>query len=552
MMKKQKMLICFALLFALAGCTRQIQTETTAQQHNQSAQTATQNQPQQTPQVPVQEGGTLYLCMRSALTLNPILNEDDSVDAILKLIYMPLIKLDQNHKPTPSIAQSWSFDETGTVLSMNLRSDITWQNGTNLTADDVIFSLQALDRAGENVVYKDCMKYISNYRKTGTYSVEITFHQNFSGNLYALQMPIVSRQYYGSENLEQSPNDMIPMGNGYFAFEKYVPAKEMVLNKCNSSFGTMAHIDKIVVTISTDEDTDLYSFEQGLTDLLVVSSSDMGKSDNENSTKYYEYTTNYFDFVGFNFTKSLFQDSNVRKAIASSLPKESILENVYLSRGSVTESFVNPQYWFYEANVTKYDFDIEQAQTYLEASNWKDTNEDGILDRTTNELTETFQISILYNTENEIRKQIAIRLADELRGIGAEVFLDGQPYEIYVQKLQSGNFDLFVGGWQFSVVPDYSFILHSSQVGQANYMRYQNAEIDALLDAAYSSVNEADIKTAYSNLQKKAAEELPFISVAFRNSVLLSSDRVYGEVKPLESNIYDTINQWFLYEQPSS
>ena len=65
---------------------------------------------------------------------------------------------------------------------------------------------------------------------------------------------------------------------------------------------------------------------------------------------------------------------------------------------------------------------------------------------------ETFRISILYNTENEIRKQIAIRIADELRGIGAEVSLDGQSYENYVQKLQSGDFDLFVGGWQFSVV----------------------------------------------------------------------------------------------------
>ncbi len=550
-MKKQKMAVCFALLLALAGCsTQQAQTEAAPKQ--QQSQTATQNQPEQTQQIAVQEGGTLYLCMRNALTLNPILNEDASVDSILKLIYMPLIKLDQNHKPAPSIAQSWSFDETGTVLSMNLRSDIMWQNGTNLTADDVIFSLQALDRAGENAVYKDCMAYISNYTKTGNYSLDITFRQNFSGNLYALQMPIISRAYYGSGNLQQSENDMIPMGNGYFQFEKYVPAKEMVLNRCNSSFGTLAHIDKIVVTLSTDEATDLYSFEQGLTDLLAVSASDMGKSDNESNTKYYEYTTNYFDFVGFNFTKSLFQDSNVRKAIASALPKQSILENVYLSRGSATESFVNPNYWFYEPNVTEYPFSIEQARAYLQASNWRDTNDDTILDRTTNELTETFQISILYNTENEIRKQIAIRLADELRGIGAEVHLDGQPYDVYVQKLQSGEFDLFVGGWQFSVVPDYSFMLHSSQVGQTNYMRYQNADMDALLEAAYGSVQEEDIKLAYSNLQKKIGEELPFISVAFRNSVLLSSDRVYGEVKPLESNIYDNINEWFLYEEPTS
>ena len=70
------------------------------------------------------------------------------------------------------------------------------------------------------------------------------------------------------------------------------------------------------------------------------------------------------------------------------------------------------------------------------------------------------------------------------------VSLDGQSYENYVQKLQSGDFDLFVGGWQFSVVPNYSFLLHSAQSSLTNYARYQNGDMDALLAAAYNSVKE--------------------------------------------------------------
>ncbi len=487
--------------------------------------------------------------MRNTTTLNPLLNQDASVDTILKLIYMPLIKLDQNYKPSPSVAQSWSFDEGGTVLSLNLRNDIYWQNGTNLTADDVIYSLDTIFRtADSNAVYKNCMNYIRSYRKTSAYSIEITFHQNFSGNLYALLFPIISSQYYGSR-VANSDKNMLPMGNGYFEFVSYTPAKEMRLKKCISSFGTTAHIDEIVVNISTDKVTDLYSFEQGLTDILVMGSSDIGKSDNDNEIKYYQYTTNYYDFIGFNFSKNLFQDSNVRKAIASITPKQAILESIYLGHGIVAQTPINTNYWFYEPETTSYDFNISQAREYLEASNWKDTNDDGILDRTTNELSETFRISILYNTENEIRKQIAIRIADELRGIGAEVSLDGQSYENYVQKLQSGDFDLFVGGWQFSVVPNYSFLLHSAQSSLTNYARYQNGDMDALLAAAYNSVKEEDIKMAYSNLQKKIAEELPYVSIAFRNFVMLSSDRIQGQVKPLENNIFDNINEWYLYEQ---
>ena len=550
---KKIILICTTLLLVLAGCRKELnenQTEQTEQTEQQQISEQIQHQSNEiTENLPIQEGGTLSLSMRNAETLNPLLNQDASVDTILKLIYMPLIKLDQNHKPSPCIAQSWSFDEGGTVLSLNLRNDIYWQNGTNLTADDVIYSFNTLSRAADaNAVYKDCMNYIRSYTKTSDYSINITFQQNFSGNLYALLMPIISSEYYGS-NVTKSDKNMIPMGNGYFEFENYVPAKEMLLKKCVSSFGTTAHIDNIRVNISADKDTDLYSFEQGLTDLLIMNTSDIGKSDNDSKIKYYEYTTNYYDFVGFNFSKSLFQDSNVRKAIAHITPKQSILESVYLGRGHITESPVNPTYWFYEPEVTTYDFNLRQASDYLEASNWKDTNEDGILDRTTNELSETFHISILYNTENEIRKQIAIRLGDELRGIGASVSLDGQPYDVYAQKLQSGDFDLFIGGWHFSVIPNYSFMLHSAQVNAANYARYQNGDMDALLGIAYNSVKEEDIKAAYSNLQKKIAEELPSISIAFRNFILLSSEKVHGDVKPLENNVFDNINEWFLYQK---
>ena len=82
-----------------------------------------------------------------------------------------------------------------------------------------------------------------------------------------------------------------------------------------------------------------------------------------------------------------------------------------------------------------------------------------------------------------------------------------------------------------------------------NYTRYQNGDMDALLGVAYNAVKEEDIKMAYRNLQKKITEELPYVSIAFRDYALLSSDRVHGNVKPLENNIFDTINEWFLYEE---
>ena len=49
----------------------------------------------------------LSLSMRTASTLNPLLNEEETVDSILKIMFEPLIGIDSTYKPSPSIAESW-------------------------------------------------------------------------------------------------------------------------------------------------------------------------------------------------------------------------------------------------------------------------------------------------------------------------------------------------------------------------------------------------------------------------------------------------------------
>ena len=543
-MKKKQILVFLSLLLLLTGCKQDVGHNKTKE--NANAPVIKQNK----EKVEVQEGGTLHLAMRTVQTLNPLLNEEETVDRILKLVYLPLVKLDEKRKPSPSIAKGWSFSEDGKTLSMTLREDIQWQDGTNLTADDVIFSMNTLRGASENAVYKNSMGYIASYTKTGTHSVTITFRQTFSGNLYALCFPVICAHYYNQENVLTSAKNMKPMGDGYYKFQEFIPTKELRLVKSETVFGEKAKMDNIVVSISADKNTDIFSFDQGLIDTLAADVTEMGKYDGTKNTKLFEYTTNYLDFIGFNFNQSLFQDKNIRKAISYALPREAILESVYLNHATMANTLVNPTSWLFEENTIKYTYKAEEAEKLLRASNWIDSNRDGIRDRKTNELVETLKITILVNAENEARRQIAMRLADELHALGFDVSIDVEAFESYTQKLLDKDYDMFIGGWQLSIIPDYSFMLHSSQIGNGNYAAYNSVEMNEILGAAYVAVKEEDIRNAYSKLQKYTAEELPYIGIAFRNSALFSEERVYGNVNPLENNIFDNINEWFLYDSP--
>lgn len=125
----------------------------------------------------------------SAETLNPLRNRDTSVDRILKLMFLPFIGQDDNGKPTAGVAENWTLSEDGLTLSVQLKENLTWHDGTAVTADDVVFSFDTIAASAEDSVYYPVLNYVVSCTKTGTYSVAIRFQESFSSNLSALYFP---------------------------------------------------------------------------------------------------------------------------------------------------------------------------------------------------------------------------------------------------------------------------------------------------------------------------------------------------------------------------
>ena len=543
-MKKRILFLFMAISIALSGCVQR--EEAVEQEETQQETTIEQNQTQQISQGP-QSGGELRLAIRSIQTLNPLLNQDKTVDSILRLIYEPLVTIDGSYEPTANIAESWRFTEDGLSVIVNLKSGLLWHDGSEITAQDVAFSIDTIQSADDNSVYKECGEHIAGYTVTGTYDITIDFIDNFSGNIYYLSFPLISSAYYRGENVMESDKNMEPLGNSLFQVDTYVPAKELNLKQAANSFGKTAYVDTIKALVVLDKTTELYAFDQGILDAIVSSETELGKYENENETHSYEFATNYVDFIGFNFNNSILSDKNVRKAVAYCVPKDNLIESVYLSHAVAAQTPMNPSSWLYESNTKKYSYNLQGARDYLELSNWTDTNGDQVRDRTTNEYQETLSLSILVNSENTERVQIAYRMEEEMEAVGFDITVIEEPYEIYAQRLAEKNFDIFIGGWELSIVPDFSFMF--STQGSGNYISYSTEQMDTLLYAAYTAIGRDNIKSAYSQLQVYIAEELPYVTLVFRNAGLFTQTRVHGDIEPTESNRYNNIENWYILEE---
>ncbi|WP_317855921.1 ABC transporter substrate-binding protein [Chakrabartyella piscis] len=492
--------------------------------------------------IQVADGDDIFhISMGVPTTLNPLWNEEESVDRILRLIYQPLVQLDASGKVVEGIATNWTHSSDGTYISLDLRSDIVWENGSSLTAYDVAYSLDTIALTGENSVYHSVLDYVSGYNVTGNNSINIYFHESFSGNIVALQFPIISKSYYGGSVSGDDAIQMKPMGSGPYMMESYTTASSMELVANPYYADGPAHISKISVNITNGNKTDVYAFDQGMLDAVVMEAIGTGRYAKDEDIHIHSYATRKYDFAGFQFGNVLFQDKDMRKVFAYTLPRDYIKESIYLQYADIAYTPVSSTSWLYEENTMNYAYDKQMAATLLKNLGWSDLDGNGTLeDAEGNPL----EISILVNEENATRMQIAKKWVEELQLLGIAVTLDAQPFDVYSKRVETGTFDIFLGGWEMSAAMDlYDFF---GTEGQYNYIGYVDLEMEALIAEANVAVGEGATLLAYSDLQKKIAEELPYISIAYRQDALFLTNRISGSVNPVVDDVYTGVANWVL------
>ncbi len=487
------------------------------------------------------EQGHLTLSMGKPTTFNPLLNERDRIDRILKMIYLPLISIDQHDRPSPSIAESWIESADGLSVTMQLKTGLLWSNGTPITVDDIIYSFQTITKASEDSMYKNTLKYVRSITKINDTSFEVRFYENFSGNMMSLNFPIISQNYHQTTTAEAGLL-VPPMGSGAYKMESYTQASHMILIQNPYYQGSTGEIQEIYVKITDSKETDLFSFEQGMIDVFVTNTNEAGQNVNKGNGIGYTFMSREYDFIGFNFNRSLFQDKSIRQAVAYATPKEYIVESVYLNAAQLTNTPVHPNSWLYEENIVTYAYDLNQASLLLKNAGWSDINGDKILEKYIGGIPTNLGVSILVNADSTTKMHTAQALKDELSLLGFDVFIDAQPFEIYEEKFKSGQYDLVLATWKMSEAMDLSSIFHSN--GSLNYTSYIDIETDILLESAYRAIGELETKMAYSNLQQRLASELPYVSLAYQHQTLFTSNRVGGIIHPNVENVFYTIQTW--------
>lgn len=481
----------------------------------------------------------MIIAMNSPDTLNPLYNTQANVQQALYLIFSPLINIQEDGTITGNLAESWVINEQGTVVTITLNEGIKWHDGNPLTTDDVLFTLDQIKKI-DNSPYKIAVENIASVEKIDHTTFKIIYKQAFSGILQTLFFPVIPKHIYNVEGNDSL--NIIPVGSGPYVYESMTPLKNIILKSNSDYFKGKPNIQTVKINIIPDESSSLYAFKQGLIDVIYTGVTDWGKYINSKGSTAYEMVSNIYEFMGLNFSKSLFQNEMIREALIYGIDRESIVHLYYLDHAVVTDTPVSPSSYLYDKTLEIKPYDKEKARLLLTQEGYEINKGTGIMEKNG----VPFSFTLLVNKENTDRVKVAQQMQIMYKEVGIDMKIEEVEQESYIERIQNKQYDAFLGGWQLSYATDLSFALHSGSVTSGeNYVGYKDEQMDTLLRNAFTS-SQTTVYKDYQELQQYFMKKNPYISLYFKKSVMITNNEISGEIQPTPLNVFANVEKWII------
>ncbi|MCR4718527.1 MAG: ABC transporter substrate-binding protein [Firmicutes bacterium] len=477
--------------------------------------------------VVLEDNSDINLAISGISNLNPLETSSKSVQSIMNIIYEPLFTYDEKISTVPVLAESYSLSEDGRQMTIKLKDGVKWHDGTNLTAEDVIYTLSKLIHS--KGLYKKTADKISSFTAISKNEVVINFNKQELDFSYNLTFPILSKN-----TGYVSGADFVPVGTGAYKLATK-SENEIVLEPNSLWHGDVVPRKKVFIKLLRDSSALAETFNVNETDaILSEEAQEAGHAPKSNSqTK--QIVSNNMIFLGFN-TQNPRLLPEVRRAIELLLDKQAIVEKNAYGYGKVCDISVNPDCWAYEsAGLDGYSQDY--TAKLLKHSGY--VLENGVYSN--GEYTMT--LGLIVNADNEEKLAIAYAISEMLSGTGFDIKVDALDYDSYLSRIDSGNYDMFLGETETDSVINPLAMLDSA----SNYFGFDASELKGMMSELYGVSNQERYKKCIKDIAIKFAENPPYVPLFFTTMSMYYGSNVSGITQPTLTDRYKDIEKWYFY-----
>ncbi len=481
------------------------------------------------------EGGTLRLALTGAKSLNPLLADNENNLQIYKLIFDGLFRSLPDKSVEAVLCDGFTMSQDGLSYTFRIRDGISFHNGQKLTAKDVEASLGVL--LSSTGFYSGRLAAVESYSANGmNLTVNLAYPvANFTA---LLDFPVMS----AADTLTRSEL-YVPNGTGRYKVQSYKQGKELYLSVNNNYYKKFSpYIQEILVYQLKDSQTAISMMENMQLDLLTSATMNLYEYTPKRNAKLSEVPGNQFTFLGINNQKPALLSPLTRTALSLAINREKLLSSCAVSYATATAVPLPPKSVLSGAYGENSPYDIEQAKKLLFDDDWLDSNGDGVFEKEVYGETAELSLSILVNSDNQIRIKLAEKLKDCFKEIGIPAIVEAVSFEDYKTRISEKNYDVFIGSVSIGDNFDLDFLLKTDE----NVCGISDERVDQLLSVLPLQQAETQKLATYQNLCELMNSKMFFVGLYFENKQLIFDERLKGEITPSATDIFYGIEEWFL------
>lgn len=478
-------------------------------------------------------------------TIDPALNSSVDGGNMLLFAFDCLLNIDENNEVVAGAAETWDVSDDGLVWTFNLREGLKWSDGSDLTAEDFVYSWKRVADPktaapyGETVLGMvegwdeavagniDALKVEAKDAKTFvvTLSHPCAYFDKLAA--FATLSPVNKATIEANGDAWAiSPESYIC--NGPFYIKEWVSGSYILFAK-NENYRDKDRVklDGIKCLLIEDPNAAYAAYKNG--EALMIKDVPTGEISalKENSDFYVDPIMGTY-YLSLNNTLKQFSDARVRKALSLAIDREyvanTIMEGTYLP----AEGYVGTGIVDYDGS--QFMDNANNSKPYFDNSNYEANLEEAkkLLAEAGYPNGEGFP-TITYSTNDMgYHKAVAQYLQDAWKQLGINTKVDVVEWASFTPMRRAGDYETSRNGWVLDYNDPSNILELFISTNGNNDGKYNNPKFDALMEKA---AKETDPKTRFGYLHQAEdlmIEDMACIPIAYYSDFYLQSEKITG------------------------
>lgn len=406
---------------------------------------------------------------------------------ILNQIYDTLMYYnpDGKHDPEPRVAESYEISEDGKDYTFHLADGVKFQDGADVTADDVVFSLELFK---DSEYQGSQISMLTSVEATDDKTVVCHLDTPYAPFLQGVCTPyICEKAYYDKDQDAFATN---PVGTGPYKFVSRSTGSNIVLEANEDYFRGAPEIKNLTFEFIPDTATKAIALQTGEVNFAEIDSSVLTQLQANNQIKIAEVENSGFAYVSMNLEKEPFNNEKVRQAINYAIDRDNLVSVCYEGEAEVNSNICSKARYGYSDDQPQYTYDPEKAKELLKEAGMETPYDLG-------------EILVAEKYSN-----LATVIQNDLKAVGLETTISVKEFNSYINDLTSGNYGITALNMTLDGdTQSLEMAFTSDYIGTANNARYNDPDMDKLFEEARTETDSDKRLEIFDKIFTKAQDE---------------------------------------------